>query len=67
MSITVVPVPGGRILRHQIQKLVPRITNVSFPEVNVWKDNSALSTTPNTKVGPTYNKRLISGGEYVER
>ena len=27
MSITVVPIPGSRVLRHKIQKLVPRYDN----------------------------------------
>ena len=33
MSVTVVPIPGGRLLRHSI-------TNVSIPEMNMVKNSS---------------------------
>ena len=42
MSVTVVPITGGRLLRHRIQNLVPRYEKVSIPEVNILKNSSIL-------------------------
>ena len=43
--MTVVPMPGGRLLRHRIQKLVPRDENISIPEVNMLKNSSTLAVS----------------------
>ena len=41
-----VAIPGGRLLRHRIQKLVPQYDkNVSIPEVNMLKNSSTLSVS----------------------
>ena len=37
MSATVVPIPGGRVLRHRLEKWSDTMTNVSIPEVNMLK------------------------------
>ena len=45
MSVTVVPIPGGRLLPHKIQKLSHGMTNVSIPQVNMLKNNSTLAVS----------------------
>ena len=43
MSVKVVLIPGGRVLRHRVQHLYHGMTNVSIPEVNILKNNSSLA------------------------
>ena len=40
-----VPIPGGRLLRIWIQKVVPTVTNVSIPEVNMLENSSILTVS----------------------
>ena len=43
MSVKVVPIPGGKLLRHRIQKLVARYDKCLIPQVNMLKNSSTLS------------------------
>ena len=42
-----VPIPGGRLLRHRDTKVGPTVcmTNVSIPEVNMLKNSSTLAVS----------------------
>ena len=40
-----VPIPGGRLLRQRIQKLVQDIKKVSIPEVNMLNNRSTLAVS----------------------
>ena len=41
-----VPIPGGRLLRHRDTNVVPHgITDVPIPEVNMLKNRSTLAVS----------------------
>ena len=46
MSVTVVPIPGGRLLQHKGTKVGPHgMTNVRIQEVNMLKNRSTLAVS----------------------
>ena len=50
MSVTVIQIPGGRLLRHRIQTLSHGVTNISIPEVNILKNNSTFAVSASINI-----------------
>ena len=61
MSVTVVPIPGGRLLRHRIQNLVPRYEKVSIPKMNIQKNSSTLAVSVPVNVSIKLSFVFVNG------